>query len=633
MTSHAIIGNGSFGAVIDNRSRIVWCCLEGFGGDPIFNSLLNNDSDEGGFLDVSILNLSKCEQKYIPGSAVLITTLVSTGGDVLQIKDFAPRFDGGVPCQVFRSISRVRGDPIATIRVRPSFDYNSAEGYQTRGSHHIRYCGTNGTWRLTTNAPIQNLMNESAFLVHESVYLVFGQDESVVAPASDLATLFKEYEDRTIRFWKQWCCSLCLPVDYQETLQRQAISLNLLQSEEIGGIVNSLTLGIPLGADLPPTRDERSVHLFEICLSIPVLRELGLYSLTKKFSIFLKTLCLQSQPLQPVYGYQGQSTVPTDELGSMAGHLGVGPVIAGGIGQGLVVRDVASCCLGIMGLSGAFFDTRMKDVCSPKLFSQLEQMGLEIVKAVADMTTRGGVVFSLIPAVASDCVETWQFFEDDIHFFSLIDTDDKLTNPVRGPHTMTSVLCWAAIDRLARIAEHCHLLEKSKDWHSHAVSIRENILMRAVDKSRGVITSFWGQDWVGPGILRLAELGFLSPTDSLFVKSVEAFETSDALRICFSNTTPIEVRRSSADWANLTPSAPVLTSTLLWYIEALRSMGRIGEARSLFHSLCASTNECGLLSQSIDLKDGRHWGNFPHLPTLIGMLRVGSRLSRSWRSI
>jgi GH15 family glucan-1,4-alpha-glucosidase len=628
MTSLAVVGNGAFGAVIDNRSRIVWCCLEGFGGDPIFNSLLNNDSDEGGFLDVSINNHLKCEQKYIPQSAVLVTTLVSSNGDILQVKDFAPRFYSSSdsvnrPCQIFRTISRVRGDPIATIRVRPSFDYNSAEGYQTRGSHHIRYCGTNGTWRLTTNAPIQLLMDESPFLIHETIYLVFGQDETV---ATDLSTLCKEYEDRTIRYWKQWCGNLCLPVDYQEMISRQAISLQLLQSDEIGGIMNSMTLGIPLGSDLPPTRDDRTIQLTDMCLSLPVVRELGMHAFTKKFCVFLKSVCMRGEPLQAVYGYRGQSSVTPDELTSMAGYLGVGPAMAGGVCPSLV-RDSGMSGLAILALSGAFFDTRMKDLCSPKLFQDLEQLGLISVKAFADMIEGKGV-FSL-----SRMTESWQFFEDEMAFLSLSDPD-RARSPTEyshgSVHTLTSVLCWAAADRLARIAEHSHFVEKSKQWHSHAVAMKETILRRAVDSTRGVLTSFWNKDWVGPGILRLGEIGFLAPTDPLFIKSIEAFET-DALRICFSKTP--QVARKTPDWANLAPSVTLQTSTLLWYVDCLRSMGRVSEARAMFHALCASSNECGLLSQTIDLKDGRQWGNIPHLPTILGMLRVGSRLSRSWRAI
>ena len=624
MTSYGIIGNGAYGAVIDNRSRIVWCCLEGFGGDPIFNSLLNNDSDEGGFFDISISNLARAEQKYIPSTAVLITTLISTNGDVVQVKDFAPRFCQSAdsvsrPNQIFRIITRVRGDPIATVRVRPSFEYNSAEGYQTRGSHHIRYCGTNGTFRLTTNAPIQLLMDESPFLIGEPIYLVFGPDES---GHPDLAQLCREYEDRTIRYWKNWCFGLALPADYQETIIRSAITVQLLQSEELGGIVNALTLGIPLGSDLGPTRDDRTLHITDMCLSLPVLREVGMFGLVKKFSSFLKSVCIRPDLPQGVYGYLGQCSVPPLELNGMAGYLGVGPAMAGGV-QGSLVRDIGAAGLVVVGMSGAFFDSRMKDLCSPKLFEIMEQLGTQLVKSFEDMAEGRGF-FSLSAPGMISC-ETVKFFEDDMMFLSIPDVDrSRSASSSKGCCTLASVLCWAAADRLARVSEHCHWIDKSKKWNAHAERIKETILMHAVDSNRQVVSSFWRGDRVGPGMLRLAELGFLSPKDPLFVNTVEAFEKDALLSgVCFSRS----------QWAALSPSAPMQVSTLLWYIEALRAVGREAEARSLFHAVCASSNECGLLSQSIDLKDGRHWGNIGHLPTLLGLVRLGTRLSRSWRGI
>ena len=630
MTSYGIIGNGAFGAVIDNRSRIVWCCLDSFGGDPIFNSLLNNDSDEGGFLDVSLANLAKTEQKYIPSTAVLVTTLVSASGDVLQIKDFAPRFaQSGAetvtrPSQIFRIITRVRGDPVATVRVRPSFEYNSAEGYQTRGSHHIRYCGTSGTLRLSTNAPIQLLMDESAFLVHEPIYLVFGPDESVTP---DLAQLCREYEDRTIRHWKQWAACLSLPVDYQELLVRTAITVQLLQSEELGGLVNALTLGIPLGSDLPPSRDERTFQITDACVSVPVLRQIGLFQVVKRFTTFLKSIALKPEPPQAIYGPLGQSCLSPTELSGMAGYLGVGPAMAGGVAASLV-RDVPASGLLIVGLSGAFFDVRMKDLCSPRLFEHMEQLGMWLVKSFSDMMENKGL-FSLSAPGMLSC-EASKFFEDDMAFLSVPDVEHvgARAGPV-AVHTLSSVLCWAAADRLARVSEHWHWVEKSKQWHGRAAAMREAILLNAVDPTRNVITSFWRKDKVGPGVLRLAELGFIAPTDPLFVRTVEAFEI-DALSVCFSRT---PVGNRSPEWAALAPASPIQTSSLLWYIEALRSVGRVEQARSLFHAVCASSNECGLLSQSIDLKDGRHWGNLAHLPTLLGLIRVGSRLSREWRGI
>ena len=37
-----VIGNCSFGALVDSVGDIVWCCLPRFDGDPIFCRLLND---------------------------------------------------------------------------------------------------------------------------------------------------------------------------------------------------------------------------------------------------------------------------------------------------------------------------------------------------------------------------------------------------------------------------------------------------------------------------------------------------------------------------------------------------------------------------------------------------------------
>ena len=74
MDTLGVVGNGTYGALVSREGKVVWSSLEGFSGDPIFNSLLNNDSRESGFFDVELQDLAKTEQKYIPNTAVLITT-------------------------------------------------------------------------------------------------------------------------------------------------------------------------------------------------------------------------------------------------------------------------------------------------------------------------------------------------------------------------------------------------------------------------------------------------------------------------------------------------------------------------------------------------------------------------------
>jgi hypothetical protein len=600
-TDLGVIGNGGFGSLIDRRGRVVWCSLEGFSADPIFNSLLNNDSDESGWFDVTIEDLQKTEQKYIPGTAILVTTLVSKNGDVLQVKDFAPRFTlydrMFYPYQLFRTVNRVRGDPIATIRVRPSFDYNAAEGYQTRGAHHIRYCGPSGTLRLTTNAPIQLLMDESPFMVHDPIYLVFGQDESITTPLCQL-------------YWKNWGVQICLPVDYQEILIRTSITLQLMQSDEVGGILNSMTLGIPLGPDLPPTRDERAYQLLDTALSVPILRNFGLLTIAKKFLEYLKTTCFQFENLQAV-----RPISPPKELNSMAGYMGIGALIAGGIPENQSL-DIGVLGLMIIALSQGYFDSRFRDICSTKLFDRLEKFGEICIERFSDMCTGSFVIHR------QNHLMSHEFFEDDLRYFlssrTTVATNNRDTGSVP---TILSVLCWAAADRLSRVAESCHWIDKSRYWGLHARSMRSEIFARAtiVRGQYTGIASYWGGDRIGPSMLRLGELGFINSKDSIFVGTVNLFEIDSPIGL--------------SDRSLSSLSSPFLTSTLLWYAEALRSCGRDTEAKNLFHAICAGTNECGLFSESIDLRSGRHWGNFPHTPSLLGFMRLGLRLSRDWNSV
>ncbi|CAJ1435436.1 unnamed protein product [Effrenium voratum] len=306
----AVIGNGMFGALLDETGRFVWCCMDTFGGDPVFNCLVNNNSDKTGFYDVVLEDFHQAEQLYEGASTVLITKLSTSKGDVVEIRDFAPRFvhyDRVFrPFQLIRLVRRVKGDPRISIRIRPTFQYNSSDGYQTRGSQHVRFCGPKHTWRVTTNQPIRRVMEETPFLVaDEPVIIIFGSDESFTNSLSQVAI---EFETKTINYWRQWCNTLTLPVEFQEVLMRAAMTLAMNQSEDCGGFLAAISLGLPLGPYSPSTRDPRCCRLLDECLALPVLRELGLLDLCKKFLTFAKDICYQEG--SPQHAYNSWGPVP-----------------------------------------------------------------------------------------------------------------------------------------------------------------------------------------------------------------------------------------------------------------------------------------------------------------------------------
>ena len=49
-----VIGNGSFGALVDARGRVVWSCLPAFDGDPAFCALLSPRDHDGGDFGIEL---------------------------------------------------------------------------------------------------------------------------------------------------------------------------------------------------------------------------------------------------------------------------------------------------------------------------------------------------------------------------------------------------------------------------------------------------------------------------------------------------------------------------------------------------------------------------------------------------
>ena len=74
-----VIGNCAYNALIDERGRIVWCCLPRFDGDPVFNGLMD-PSENGSLWSFELEDFDRSEQEYEPNTAVLRTRLYDKRG-------------------------------------------------------------------------------------------------------------------------------------------------------------------------------------------------------------------------------------------------------------------------------------------------------------------------------------------------------------------------------------------------------------------------------------------------------------------------------------------------------------------------------------------------------------------------
>ena len=215
-----VIGNCTFGALIDDAARIVWCCLPRFDADPVFCSLIDDDVNaRAGFFAIELLGAVGAVQSYRPNTAILETQMVDGAGNRIVVTDFAPRFQtrGRTfrPTTLVRRVRAIGGSPRIRIRVRPRFNYGARAPDVTHGSNHIRYAHTSQALRLNTNAPITYVLDETPFLLEEPVSLLFGPDETLAGGVEETA---REFEEKTDTYWRRWTRRLALPFEWQEAV-------------------------------------------------------------------------------------------------------------------------------------------------------------------------------------------------------------------------------------------------------------------------------------------------------------------------------------------------------------------------------------------------------------------------------
>lgn len=115
-----VVGNGSFGALVDKHARVVWSCLPTFDGDPTFCALLGPNQQTGGDFAIELEDFAGSEQEYLTNTAILRTVLRDAHGGELEILDFAPRWRQNDrfyrPVSLIRQVRPLAGSPRITVR-------------------------------------------------------------------------------------------------------------------------------------------------------------------------------------------------------------------------------------------------------------------------------------------------------------------------------------------------------------------------------------------------------------------------------------------------------------------------------------------------------------------------------------
>jgi GH15 family glucan-1,4-alpha-glucosidase len=305
----ALIGNCTIGALIDGIGRVVWACFPRFDGDPTFCRLLRED-DELGVFGIEVADFERAEQYYLENTAILVTRLYDRQGGCVEITDFAPRFGqyGRMfrPMMLARLVKRIAGSPRLTLRIRPACEHGASRPEVTCGSHHVRYVMSDLTLRLTTNASITAIRQETPFFLEDSITLLLGPDETVPDSADEVG---RRFLDETTQYWREWVRFLGIPYEWQAAVIRASITLKLNAYDDTGAIVAAMTTSLPEAADSGRNWDYRFCWLRDGYFVVNALNRVGATRSMERYLSYIVNIAANAagQPLQPVYRIDGRA--------------------------------------------------------------------------------------------------------------------------------------------------------------------------------------------------------------------------------------------------------------------------------------------------------------------------------------
>jgi len=580
-----LIGNCQFSALVDSTGSVVWCCLPRFDSEPVFSQLL--DAQEGGAFLVGAAEGEPGEQAYIENTNILETTFKTRSGS-FRVIDFAPRFLQHNrmfrPTQLFRIVEPLDGAPRIRVSCDPRLGWSKGAPDRLYGSNHIRFEGFGSQLRLTSDVPISYL-NGSPFTLTDKRHLALTWGAPIEEPLENLADRFL---NDTRRYWQRWVKECNIPPLFQQAVIRSGLVLKLHCFEDTGAIVAAMTTSIPESPGSGRNWDYRYCWLRDAYYSLGAFRILGHFEELESFVHYLMNIAggADGLDLAPLYTIDGNRGPEETVLPSWPGFGGDRPVRVGNSAVTHTQNDVFGEM--VLALVPIFLDERFRGDRSKAALKLIEQLARKAI-SVAGKPDAG----------------IWEYR-----------TEWK-------PQTFSSLMCWAAADRMARVAS-LHAPGMAQEFVQATENIRGEILKNAWSaEAKGFASSFGGRD-LDASLLQMAYLRFLPLDDE------RLHQTVDTIRAALNNEGWLY--RYRVDDGFGTPRVAFILCTF-WLVEALADLGRKAEAKAIMEASLPALSPLGLLAEDYEPVSRRLWGNFPQAYSHVGLIHAAFAASPRWPDV
>ena len=241
-------------------------------------------------------------------------------------------------------------------------------------------------------------------------------------------------------------------MEWQEAVIRAAITLKMCSYEPTGAIVAAMTTSIPEAPNSARNWDYRYCWVRDAFFVVRALNSLAAVRTLENYFRWIMNIVddVNAGHIQPVFGIALERKLTERTIDHLPGYRGMGPVRVGNQAHEHFQHDTYGNL--ILAAAPAFFDTRLFMTPGAADFAKLEVIGERA--------------------------------------FQLYDKPDAGIWELRSRariHTSSSLMCWAACDRLAKIADRLGDTARAQFWRARADNDpRGDPGARLVEQAQGV---------------------------------------------------------------------------------------------------------------------------------------------------
>ncbi|MFE2474263.1 glycoside hydrolase family 15 protein [Streptomyces mirabilis] len=593
IAEHGLIGDLRSAALVGTNGTIDWYCCPRFDAPSVFASIL--DAERGGSFELAPDVPTRTKQFYFPDTNVLITRFFADDG-VGEIQDFMPVVDDSREADRHRLIRRVvcvRGALPFRARVAPRFEYGTAPHTVHAEAGQAVFASASLRLALTSTVPIEVDGPDvwALFKLHEGETAVFTIDKigGDVAPRFCAVAEAEREFNATVRYWRHWLSQSRYRGRWREMVHRSALTLKLLTYAPTGAIVAAPTTSLPEQIGGERNWDYRYVWIRDAAFCVYAMLRLGFTDEAEAFMGFVTEHVQRAPdgpsgptgPLQIMYGIDGCRDLPERELPHLEGYRGSAPVRVGNAAVDQLQLDIY----------GALIDS----------LYLYDKWGKPISSAHWD---------SISELVDWVC-DHWDQPDEGVWE----------TRGGRKTFLYSRLMCWVAIERAMRLAQHRGLPADMVRWGAVRDTIYRRIMSHGWSAERHAFTQYEDSDILDASLLMMPLAKFISPTDPKWLATLDALGedlVSDSLVYRYDP-------QASPD--GLQGEEGTFSICSFWYVEALTRAGRLDEARLAFEKMLTYANHLGLYAEEIG-HTGEQRGNFPQAFTHLALISAAFNLDR-----